>query len=53
MQPETNIGLLVEFESVKMCSNLVFVPIYKKGQNFPKLQKISKFSKNFKIIKNK
>jgi uncharacterized protein (DUF2141 family) len=34
MQPEINTGLLVEFDSVRMRSNLVLVAIYKKGQNF-------------------
>jgi hypothetical protein len=33
-QPETNTGLLVEFDSVGMRSNLVIVAIYEKGQNF-------------------
>ena len=28
-QPETNTGLLVEFDSVRMHSNLVLVAIYK------------------------
>ena len=51
MQPETNTGLLVEFISVKMRSNLVLVAIYKKDQNlkifqnFKKLQKFHKISK--------
>jgi len=33
-QPEINTGLLMEFDSVRMRSNLVLVAIYKKGQNF-------------------
>jgi predicted RNase H-like nuclease len=59
-QPETNTGLRLEFDSVRMRSNLVLIAIYKKGQNFKifknckkiqKFHKISKFSKNFKISK--
>jgi hypothetical protein len=65
-QPETNTGLLVEFDTVRMGSNLVLVAIYKKGQNFkiaknfknfikikyfPKFQENSKFSENFKTQK--
>ena len=56
-QPETNTGLLVEFDSVRMRSNLVLVAIYKKGQNFPKLQnfKLSRIlklkKKSIKMIK--
>ena len=44
MQPQTNTGLLVEFDSVRMRSNLVLMAIYKKGQNF---KKFLKFLKNF------
>jgi hypothetical protein len=60
-QPETNTGLLVEFDSVRMRSNLVLVAIYKKGQNlkifqnckkFKKFHKVSKSSENFKTFKN-
>jgi hypothetical protein len=47
-QPETNTGLPVEFDPVRMGSNLVLVAIYKKGQNF----KIAKNFKNFKEIQN-
>ena len=46
-QPETNTRLLMEFDSVRMRSNMVLVAIFKKV-------KISKFSKtpiNFKISK--
>ena len=65
-QPETNTGLPVEFDPVRMGSNLVLVAIYKKGQNFkiaknfknfikikyfPKFQENSKFSENFKTQK--
>ena len=53
-QPETNTGLL-EFDSVRMRSNMVLVAIYKKSQNCKKknqiFHKISKFYKNFKIMK--
>jgi uncharacterized protein (DUF2141 family) len=32
-QPETNTGLLVKFDSLRMRSNLVLVAIYEKSQN--------------------
>ena len=41
-QPETNTGILVEFDSVRMRSNLVLVAIYKKGQNFKIAKNIRK-----------
>ena len=50
-QPETNTGLLVEFDSVRMRSNLVLVAIYKKGQNL-KISKIAKNLKNFIKFQN-
>jgi hypothetical protein len=50
-QPETNTGLLVEFDSVGMRSNLVLVAIYEKGQNFKILQNCKKFQKFHKIPK--
>jgi uncharacterized protein (DUF2141 family) len=46
-QQETNTGLLVEFDSVRMRSNLVLVAIYKKFQNFKKkFQKFQNYKKN-------
>jgi hypothetical protein len=42
MQPETNTGLLVEFSSVRMRSNLVLVTIYKKDQDFKIFQNCKK-----------
>jgi hypothetical protein len=50
-QPETNTGLLVEFDSVRMHSNLVLVAIYKKGQNFKIFQNFQKIQKFHKISK--
>jgi hypothetical protein len=41
-QPETNTGILVEFDSVRKRSNLVLVAIYKKGQNFKIAKNIRK-----------
>jgi hypothetical protein len=43
MQPETNTGLLVEFISVRMRSNLILVAIYKKDQNLKIFQNFKKF----------
>ena len=50
-QPETNTGLLVEFDSVGMRSNMVLVAIYKKGQNVKIFQNCKKFQKFHKISK--
>jgi hypothetical protein len=48
-QPETNTGLLVELDSVRMHSNLVLVAIYKKV----KISKFSKIAKKFQNYKKK
>jgi hypothetical protein len=50
-QPETNTGLLVEFDFVGMRSNMVLVAIYKKGQNVKIFQNCKKFQKFHKISK--
>jgi uncharacterized protein (DUF2141 family) len=50
-QPETNTGLLVEFDSVRMRSNLVLVAIYKKGQHLKNFQNCKKWQKYDKISK--
>jgi hypothetical protein len=42
-QLETNTGLLVEIDSVRIRSNLALVAIYKKGQNFQIIQNCRKF----------
>jgi uncharacterized protein (DUF2141 family) len=49
MQPEINTGLLVEFDSVRMRSNLVLVAIYKKGQNFNIFQNRDRMTKKWML----
>jgi hypothetical protein len=47
--PSPYTGLLVEFDSVRMHSNLVLVAIYKTFQNFKKNQNFHKFQNFHKI----
>jgi hypothetical protein len=43
-------GLLMEFDSIRMRSNLVLVAMYKKGKNFKIFQNCKQFKKFHKIF---